>query len=214
LLELSLELRDLSCERDERVLFSGLCARFSSGDVVQIEGPNGSGKTTLLKVLTTISNHYEGEILWCQKPFQQAKLEFLSQLLFLGHLPGVKKALSPVENLLWYQRLSGTVSKDHIISALHTVGLAGYEDVPCYQLSAGQHRRVALSRLYFDPSPVWILDEPFTAIDKKGVAALEELIFQRAANGGLVILTTHQDMNSPSLKKVNLQDFKFVGEHQ
>lgn len=210
MLDLSLELRDLSCERDDRVLFAGLCAQFNSGDVVQIEGPNGSGKTTLLKVLTTISNDYRGEIYWDRKPFSQSKFEFLSQLLFLGHLPGIKKALSPVENLLWYQRISGQVSKDRIFSALTQVGLAGYEDVPCYQLSAGQHRRAALSRLYLDPSPVWILDEPFTAIDKKGVAALERLIAERAEKGGLVILTTHQDINSPSLKKVNLQDFNTV----
>ncbi|GAB2199042.1 cytochrome c biogenesis heme-transporting ATPase CcmA [Sessilibacter sp. MAH4] len=205
---LKLELHNIQCERDDRILFSGLNAVFSAGEVIQIEGPNGSGKTTLLRVLTTLSSDYSGDILFNEQPFSQAKFEFLSNLLFLGHAPGVKKSLTPLENLLWYQRAAGVVSKENLMNALAAVGLAGYEDVACFQLSAGQQRRVALARLYFDPSPLWILDEPFTAIDKKGVTALEALIEKRALAGGIVILTTHQDMAFEGLRKIDLRDYR------
>lgn len=95
-----------------------------------------------------------------------------------------------------------------ITDALGEVGLAGFEDTPCYQLSAGQLRRVALARLYLTPAPVWILDEPFTAIDKVGVAKLETLMQEHALGGGCVILTTHQDIALGGIKKINLLDFE------
>ena len=205
---IDLELVNLECERDDRTLFTGLSHRIAAGEVVQIEGPNGSGKTTLLRVLTTLSSDYRGDIKWCGKSLHESKLDYLSNLLYIGHLPGVKKTLSPLENLTWYARMSGKAVKAELEQALAAVGLYGFEEVPCFQLSAGQQRRAALARLYLSPPPLWILDEPFTAIDKKGVAALETKIAEHTHAGGIVILTTHQDMAVSKLVKINLLQFR------
>lgn len=201
-----LELRNLGCERDERLLFSGLDVQLFPGDVVQIGGPNGAGKTTLLRALAGISTDYHGQILYAGQTLPEAAWEFAGDSLYLGHLPGIKKALTPAENLEWYKAQSGAVVS--INDALAAVGLYGYEDTPCYQLSAGQLRRVALARLHLSCARIWILDEPFTAIDKLGVSQLEVLIAQQSAKGGVVILTSHQDLSLPQLRMVNLQDYQ------
>lgn len=201
-----LELRNLGCERDERLLFSGLDVRLFPGDVVQIGGPNGAGKTTLLRALAGISTDYQGQIRYAGQALPEAAWEFAGDSLYLGHLPGIKKALTPAENLEWYKAQSGAAVS--INDALAAVGLYGYEDTPCYQLSAGQLRRVALARLHLSRARIWILDEPFTAIDKLGVSQLEALIAQQSARGGVVILTSHQDLSLPQLRMVNLQDYQ------
>jgi len=203
-----LELRNLHCERDERLLFSGLNLSLYSGSIVQVEGPNGSGKTSLLRLLTTTSVDYQGEILWRGVPLAQSRLDYLNHLLFVGHLPGIKKALSPRENLAWFSGLNSGHQRCSVESALSEVGLFGFEDVPCFHLSAGQLRRVALARLFLTPAQVWVLDEPFTAIDKQGVANLERLMGEHAAGGGCVVLTTHQELAMPQVQKLNLMDFR------
>lgn len=202
-----MELRDFACERDERLLFSALNAVFNAGQVVQILGPNGSGKTTLLRILAGISADYQGEIFWRGQPLANVAWEFASDLLYLGHLPGIKKSLTPLENLRWYGAIQGDVSDHVLLQALAEVNLAGYQDTLCYQLSAGQLRRVALARLAFSRAALWILDEPFTALDKKGVAQLEARLASHAAGGGLVLVTSHQDINVPNLQQLDLQNF-------
>jgi heme exporter protein A len=202
-----LELHNLACERDERVLFSQLNTRFYAGQAVQILGPNGSGKTTLLRILAGVSRDYQGEILFNGQPVNQVAWEFANELLYLGHLPGVKKSLTPLENLRWYAALQGAISDEQLLAALAQVNLAGYEDTPCYQLSAGQLRRVALARLGFSKTSIWILDEPFTALDKAGIAQLENRLIAHADAGGLVLVTSHQDIRFPQLQTLNLQDF-------
>jgi heme exporter protein A len=201
-----LELRNLGCERDERLLFSGLNLQLGAGDVVQIGGPNGAGKTTLLRALAGISGDYQGQIFYAGQSLPDANWDFSRDRLYLGHLPGIKKSLTPSENLAWYQAQTG--ARISIDEALAAVGLYGYEDTPCYQLSAGQLRRVALARLHLTEARVWILDEPFTAIDKLGVSQLEALIARQSAQGGVVILTSHQDLTLPQLCLVNLQDYR------
>ena len=201
-----LELCNLGCERDERLLFSGLDLRLLPGEVVQIGGPNGAGKTTLLRALAGISTDYHGQIRYVGQALPEVAWEFAGDSLYLGHLPGIKKALTPAENLEWYKAQSGAAVS--IDTALAAVGLYGYEDTPCYQLSAGQLRRVALARLHLSRARIWILDEPFTAIDKLGVRQLEALIDRQCANGGLVILTSHQDLSLPQLRIVNLHDYQ------
>lgn len=203
-----LELRDLRCERDERCLFSGLQLALGAGDIVQIEGPNGSGKTTLLRILTTVSADFSGEILWQGQPLRSVRHDYLSQLLFIGHLPGVKKSLTPRENLSWYAGISRLLPRCPVDEALAAVGLYGYEDLACHALSAGQLRRVALARLYLSPARVWILDEPFTAIDKQGVSNLEALMQRHVAGGGCIVLTTHQDLGVAGVRRLNLLDFR------
>ena len=197
---LTLSAQGLFCERDDRVLFDDLSFELQSHDIARIVGPNGAGKSTLIRILVGLSAGYEGDLSWQGQSMQRARYDFFDKLLYLGHQPGVKANLTPEENLLWTCR---GASKSDIYAALDKVDLAGYEDVPASGLSAGQHRRVALARLYINPPPVWILDEPFTAIDKQGVQRLEQTIIDHAQSGGLVILTTHHDLGVP-VKQIEL----------
>jgi heme exporter protein A len=199
--------QQLSCERDGRVLFSGLDLEINSGDVLQIEGPNGCGKTTLLRALITLLPEFSGDIQWQGRSIQQVRADYLANLLFIGHLPGVKKTLTPRENLAFLTHLHQGCDKATIDGALARVGLYGYEDMPGHQLSAGQLRRVGLARLYLSQALVWVLDEPYTAIDKQGVVNLEQLFVEHASRGGCVILTTHQAPSMPNLKTLALQDY-------
>lgn len=181
--------------RDGRVLFDGLALSVAAGEVVRVEGPNGAGKTTLLRILCGLDQDHEGSV-----EFPQAaagRRPWRSDALYLGHLPGLKATLTAGENLAWLGGLRGEASRCNTGEALSRVGLAGYEDVPVAQMSAGQKRRVALARLHLEPAPLWVLDEPFTAIDRGGVAALEQLIAAHAAAGGAVVLTTHHALAIP-----------------
>src|SRR5690554_4947446 len=131
---------------------------------------------------------------------------FLANLLYMGHAPGVKAALTPLENLAWYQALAGQVRDEAVrYQALEEMGLFGFEDVPAGQLSAGQQRRVALARLVLTPRPLWVLDEPFTAIDRDGVAALERRLVEHARAGGCVLVTTHHELTPcAELRRIRL----------
>ncbi len=214
--QFSLTLEQLSFERDDIPLFSALEAEFYSGDIVQIAGPNGAGKTTLLKVIASLLSPVEGKILWCGQPVK--KTYFLVSLLMLGHHAGIKGVLTPLENLHWYfglngHRLNHSAPQETLFKqALKEVGLEGYEDVQCQHMSAGQQRRSALARLYISGAPVWLLDEPFTAIDPAGVAKLESLIEKQVERGGIVLLTSHQPVSVNGLKTLNLSEFQQEGK--
>ncbi|MGR5235479.1 cytochrome c biogenesis heme-transporting ATPase CcmA [Vibrio alfacsensis] len=204
-----LEVSNLTAIRDERVLFENLQFEIKPGELVQIEGRNGTGKTTLLRIVTGLGDREEGIIKWKGEVVEKSRDVFHQDLLFLGHQTGVKRELTALENLRFYQSIHNNRSSDEeIFAALTQVGLAGREDVPVAQLSAGQQRRVALARLWLSSQILWILDEPLTAIDKQGVKVLESLFASHADNGGIVILTTHQDMfaDSPKLRKIKLGD--------
>ncbi len=194
---LPITLQQLACERDQRELFDGVSLRLEPGEVLQVAGPNGSGKTSLLRILAGLLPPAAGDIGYGdQSIFKLAGRErWRRDRLFIGHAPAVKGALSAEENLAWLCALSQPASAEAIWQALDKVGLRGFEDVLCQHLSAGQQRRVALARLYLEAHPVWILDEPFTAIDRSGVAALEAHLLAHAANGGTVILTTHHSLD-------------------
>ena len=206
-----LQLRQFTCVRDDEPLFTPFDAIIESGDIVQIAGPNGAGKTTLLRSLCGLYDSYEGECDWHGKAIRRSREVFLSQLLYFGHHPGVKKSLTARENLEWFAGIKGVQSEFDVEAVLALVGLAGYAQIPCQQMSAGQHRRVGLSRLYFDPSPLWILDEPFTAIDRQGVARLESLIESHAQKGGIIILTTHQPLSLKGYRTINLEKYEEGG---
>lgn len=204
-----LEVSNLTAIRDERVLFENLQFEIKPGELVQIEGRNGTGKTTLLRIVTGLGDREEGIIKWKGEEVEKSRDVFHQDLLFLGHQTGVKRELTALENLRFYQSIQNNRSSDEeIFTALTQVGLAGREDVPVAQLSAGQQRRVALARLWLSKQILWILDEPLTAIDKQGVKVLESLFASHADNGGIVVLTTHQDMfsDSPELRKIKLGD--------
>lgn len=189
-----IEARNLRCERDDRCLFHNLSFTLNGGEILQVAGPNGAGKSTLLRILIGLSAGYEGGLSWMGQDMGAGRYDFLANTLYLGHQPGVKGAMTPEENLIWWQSRFSKAERESVYAALEQVGLRGYEDIPSYHLSAGQQRRVALARLYLQPPKLWILDEPFTAIDKVGVARLEQTIVEHAERGGAVILTTHHEL--------------------
>ncbi|WP_305371704.1 cytochrome c biogenesis heme-transporting ATPase CcmA [Photobacterium leiognathi] len=213
-----LSVADLSCVRDERLLFDELSFTISSGELVQIEGHNGAGKTTLLRIIAGLGRADSGQVFWNQEDIHTAREDFHQELLFLGHQTGVKRELTAFENLAFFQAMNKcnegsdlkgspkVTGDDALWQALAHVGLAGREDVPAGQLSAGQQRRVALARLWLSNHKLWVLDEPLTAIDKQGVKVLENLFLSHVERGGMVLLTTHQDMftDSNHLRKIKL----------
>ncbi|MEL4201786.1 heme ABC transporter ATP-binding protein CcmA [Plesiomonas shigelloides] len=195
----------LTCQRGERVLLLDLQFSASAGEMVQIEGPNGAGKTTLLRILAGLALPDTGEVLWQGEPIRHQRERYQESLLYLGHHPGLKRVLTAYENLAFYQQVSGGQCDDNALwDALAHVDLEGFEDVPVAQLSAGQQRRVALARLWLSQHPLWILDEPLTAIDKSGVAKLLGLFERHISSGGIIILTTHQDLNYPNMRHFRL----------
>ncbi|MCP5175636.1 MAG: cytochrome c biogenesis heme-transporting ATPase CcmA [Moraxellaceae bacterium] len=187
-----LTVSDLCAVRDDRVLFAKLDFQLQAGEIMQVLGANGTGKTTLLNGLMGLAPFESGSIVWHGENIQDNPIHFKQSVAFVGHLLGLKPLLTAIENLQFLAQLhQKTVSVSHIEQALKKVGLYGYEDVPIAYLSAGQKRRVALARLFLQQAKLWVLDEPFTAIDLAGVKALEQWLVEHAQQGGMVLLTTH-----------------------
>lgn len=202
-----LRLSRFACRRDNRALFSDIEYEIRCGDIVQITGHNGAGKTTLLRAIMGFIPDYEGDIFWRGQPINDVRYDFTRELLFIGHLTGIKKSLTPRENLRFLSNIQGAADIEQIDYALEQVGLYGYEDTLGYQLSAGQYRRVALARLYMSQARLWILDEPYTALDAQAVSNVEALLMQHAAQGGCVVFTSHQPPSIESLRVLSLQDY-------
>jgi heme exporter protein A len=175
--------RSLCLERGGRALFQDLSFDIYAGQLWQIEGANGAGKTSLLRILCGLSRYgFGGQV-----------LRYVP-LLYLGHQSAVKALLTPRENLTYHVSGEGRYQNEQIESALARVGLYGYEDVASHTLSAGQHRRVNLARLLLSDSALWLLDEPFTAIDTAGVGDLQAALASHVEAGGAVVMTSHQTL--------------------
>lgn len=189
-----LEAVALTCERDWRMLFERLELQLEPGEMLQVVGPNGSGKTSLLRLLAGLMQPTAGEVRLQGRALTEPRTDSALNLLWIGHAAGIKGLLTAEENLTWLCALHEPASREAIWQALAAVGLRGFEDVPCHTLSAGQQRRVALARLYLPGPSLWVLDEPFTALDKAAVAQLEQHLAAHCEQGGLVVLTTHHEL--------------------
>ena len=202
-----LEVADLACQRGDRLLFSGLSFSLEAGTLLHVRGHNGSGKTTLLRTLCGLLTPDAGDIFWNGEQVRRLGEDFHRDTLYFGHLNGIKSDLTAIENLRVAAILDGDqVSEDDILDALEEMGLAGFEDLPTKVLSQGQKKRVALARLLLSRAPLWILDEPFTALDVDAVDRLQLLIAEHVAKDGLVILTTHQEvpLTSGQIRRLHL----------
>jgi heme exporter protein A len=188
-----LRAQNLECLRGESLLFSGLSFGVFTGQILQIEGANGSGKTSLLRILAGLSPASEGEVLWRGENIARRRGAFFSEVAYLGHHLGLKAELTVRENLRFAFAMNGLSCPDETLEqALERVGLLDREDVPVRALSAGQRQRVALARMIASPAALWILDEPFTALDAAGVALVHRLLEAHAERDGLAVLTSHQ----------------------
>ncbi|HSG91352.1 MAG TPA: cytochrome c biogenesis heme-transporting ATPase CcmA [Pseudomonadales bacterium] len=200
-----LELRALRCERDDRMLFDGLDLQLCAGEALQLRGANGAGKTTLLRCIGGLHPDHDGEIRVAPAPGGGAAG---ANMLFIGHRPGLSSGLTAGENLRWHQQLGGHAADPAAVSrALERVGLGGWDDVPCVQMSAGQQRRVALARMVLIGARVqlWLLDEPFTALDDDGVALVVALMRAHLLADGAVVFATHQAVTDlPGLRTLRI----------
>lgn len=188
-----LQVHGLACQRGSRRLFSGLEFSLAPGHWLQVEGHNGAGKTSLLRILAGLSPAEEGRITWQGRPVREVRDAFNAHLLYLGHAPAIKDDLSALENLQTSAALAGQpVDELRALKALRQWGLKGREDLPSRVLSQGQKRRVALARLLCASAPLWILDEPFVALDVAAVAQLCQIIDTHLSGGGMVLFTSHQ----------------------
>ena len=202
-----LEVINLQCTRGDRRLFSGVGFTLCKGELLHLYGHNGSGKTTLMRTLCGLVAPTEGEVCWNAVSIRKQRDEYAAELLYLGHKNGLKDDLTGVENLLVACRLSGiSVTENQAWDVLEQMGLRGHEDLPARVLSQGQQKRVALARLLMSEAPLWILDEPFVGLDVAAVALLEQVLANHVAKGGMVILTTHQEvaLTSGKIKKLRL----------
>ena len=190
-----LEVRDLEVMRGDHRLFSNLGFSLQGGELLRLRGSNGSGKTSLLRTVCGLYEPTEGEVLWKGESIRSQRDEFNRALTYLGHHNGIKAELTGFENLRLSNTLCGNdVSDDQIYDALGEIGLAGREDLPTQVLSQGQKRRVALARLLLSDAELWVLDEPFTALDVGAVKMLSQLIERHLQKGRMVIFTTHQEV--------------------
>ncbi|ALP54640.1 heme ABC transporter ATP-binding protein [Candidatus Tenderia electrophaga] len=205
-----LNIANLECVRGDRQLFSDLSFAMDGGSLLHVHGANGSGKTTLLRAIAGLVLPEAGAIQWNGVSTRKLGEDFNRELLYLGHHDGLKFELTGYENLNIFARLSGfNISARQVEVALKRMGLARCVELPVKVLSQGQKKRVALARLLLQPARLWILDEPFVALDVAAVSLLLELIQQHVADGGMVILTTHQavDVDVGQLQHLHL------GEH-
>lgn len=191
-----LDVRDLSCSRGDRTLFQSLSFTLPPGTLLSVTGENGSGKTTLLRALCGLSPVDRGSISWQGRRIADAQQGYREQLAYLGHRNALKDDLSPIENLQAMACIFGqNLDPGSAESALHAVGLGRSCHILATRLlSEGQKRRVALARFWSCERPLWILDEPFTALDANSSRLLRNRLERHLTNRGIVVVATHEEV--------------------
>jgi heme exporter protein A len=188
----------LACVRGERRLFSALDFVVDQGECLHVQGENGCGKTSLLRIVSGLAHAAEGQVLWGGEDTRKLGEAWHAELLFIGHHHAVKEELTARENVMLAALLDGHALPDATLqAALTRMGLRGREDLPVRYLSQGQKRRVALTRLLTRRARLWLLDEPFTALDTAAIELVGGLITEHLAGGALVLLTSHQPLSLP-----------------
>ncbi|GBG03996.1 cytochrome c biogenesis ATP-binding export protein CcmA [Azospira sp. I13] len=194
-----LEASQLECVRGDRRLFAGVSFRLEGGELLNLQGKNGAGKTSLLRMLVGLAQPVAGEIAWRGVAIRKLAEDYRAELCYMGHHNAIKEELTPLENLLASARLAGEpLSDEQALEALYAVGLGGREELQAKYLSQGQKRRVALARLIHERRALWVLDEPFVALDVAAVDMVAGLIGAHLQRGGLAVMTTHQAVNIPA----------------
>jgi heme exporter protein A len=189
-----LSVTNLSVVKRDRLLFENLNFAVEQGALLYVKGQNGAGKTSMLRVLAGLVTADSGEVFFRQQNIQDCRENYHQNLVYFGHKLGINQALSAVENLqYWCNQHQVDISVDSIFNTLAQLNLVGLEDIPVANLSAGQQRRVALARFWFkQDAKLWILDEPFTALDTQGIDLLSKQITKFLSGGGAVVMTSHQ----------------------
>ena len=193
---------NLSCQRGYKLLFENLSFELNSGEVLKVSGPNGSGKTSLMKILAGLSSFETGSIDYDDTKINSERYNL--DFLYLGHLAALSPELSCLENLKYSMRLGNDNLDLDFSDALEKVGLKKFENELVGKLSAGQKKRIALSLLFITQSKVWLLDEPFSALDSKAIKIIETRVEDHCNSGGICILTTHQECNIKNMKEISL----------
>ena len=188
-----LQVDGLACVRGDRQLFKDVSFGLFAGEWLHLQGDNGTGKTSLMRILCGLSPAAAGEVRWAGVPIRQAAETYRTQMLYLGHTLSLKEDLSALENLQFEAAVSGEpLDLARAQEALDRLGLRGREHLPLRVLSQGQKRRVALARLLTSQARLWILDEPFVALDPGAVTQLVDLLGRHVTAGGMVLYTSHQ----------------------
>ena len=199
-----LQTRDLSCMRNDRLLFEHLDIELDAGQILVVEGPNGCGKTSLLRILTGLRMADGGQVLWRGDPIDRLAGDYFEQVNYVGHHDGVKHELSCLENLR-LARAMGAPSSDDLDDVLEQVNLYAYGETDVGSLSAGQKRRLALARLLATEASLWILDEPFTSLDKASMSMFAEIFERHLQRQGMIVVTSHHDISLPQQSVQRLQ---------
>ncbi len=183
---------DVHVWRGEKAVLRGVDLQAAPGELLHVQGPNGSGKTTLMRVLSGLASAEVGEVRWNGLPIDRQRDEYGASTSYLGHVAGLKDDLSATENLRYGAGLKRALDAAAIAAALSRLGLAAQAGLPARVLSAGQRRRLALARVLLEGTTLWLLDEPFTNLDRDGGELLAKLLVEHAEEGGIAVLASHQ----------------------